>query len=284
MQLCLKAPILPRLTAQESIKSMNVSGSNYWCWYTPISDVAAPATYDIDDVLSAKKFPIPSPTIYFIRPAHLHALTTAILKHAQKSLLLHPLAWRHKLSGIRDGFVTKDSLWDRLLFDAARAEVVGEGAGTIRCVVVSGGESIVAFSHSILPDLPTSAPLDRSYLEPARIALSVPIVNAHIHPLVSAPVFASHPYDLQDFPANSNSFAHLACVGPPSINIEAKLVGVEDEVVEGGSDPVGILLVRGPSVGKEVHGAQGDVVDEGDWVGTGERAKVYANGSFKILA
>jgi long-chain acyl-CoA synthetase len=91
-------------------------------------------------MLSAKEYPVPSPTIYFIRPAHLHALTSAILMNAHKSLLLHPLAWRHKLSGIRDGFITKDSLWDRLVFDGARAKVVGDGAGTIRSVIVSGGK------------------------------------------------------------------------------------------------------------------------------------------------
>jgi long-chain acyl-CoA synthetase len=128
--------------------------------------------------------------------------------------------------------------------------------------------------------------LDRSYLEPARIAFSVPIVNAHIHPLVSAPVFASHPYDLQDFPAAGDLFAQLACVGPPSVNIEAKLVEVDDNVVEGGSDPVGILFVRGPPVGKGLHlTREGESGANGEgWVSTGERAKVYPNGSFKVLA
>jgi len=127
--------------------------------------------------------------------------------------------------------------------------------------------------------------LDRSYLEPARIAFSIPIVNTHIHPLVSAPIFASHPHDLQDFPTGSDSFAHLACVGPPSINIEAKLAEVDDEVVEGGSDPVGVLHVRGPPVGKELNATREDVSGEdgGNWISTGERAKVYSNGTFKVL-
>lgn len=110
----------------------------------------------------------------------------------------------------------------------------------------------------------------------------MPVVHAHTHPLVSAPIFASHPYDLQDFPTANDPFAHLACVGPPSINIEAKLGEVADDKVESGSDPVGVLFVRGPPVGKELHDTQG-VVNGEDWVGTGERAVIYPNGSFKVL-
>jgi long-chain acyl-CoA synthetase len=77
----------------------------------------------------------------------------------------------------------------------------------------------------------------------------------------------------------------LAFVGPPTINIEAKLAEVNDEVVEGGSDPVGVLFVRGPPVGKELNVTREDASGEdgGDWVSIGERAKIYPNGTFKVL-
>jgi len=223
---------------------------------------------DISDVVSSKLFPIPSPTILFLKPGHLQTITDAIFKEARKSFALFPFAWRHKLAGITEGFITKESLWDRLLFDGARTKVLGEGISALRAVVVSGG------------------PIQATLLTPARIALSVPLVNCYTHPLVAGPVHASHPLDLQDFPAPAGSVAH---VGPPSVNIEAKLVGVEDALVEKGADPVGVLLVRGPAVGK-LLGMEDSYIaipsgdeDEG-WVGTGRRAKVQTNGTFQLLS
>ncbi|KII89018.1 hypothetical protein PLICRDRAFT_29438 [Plicaturopsis crispa FD-325 SS-3] len=223
---------------------------------------------DLADVLSASAYPIPSPTILFLNPQQLESVASAIFREAQKSILSYTFAWRHKIAGIAEGFITKESLWDRLVFDGARAKVLGEGGNALRGVIVSGG------------------PIEATSLTPARAVLSVPFVNAHIHPLVSGPVFASHPLDLQSFPASAED--DLAPVGPPSVNLEAKLVGVQDDAIEGGADPVGVLLVKGPPVGKVLNvtdDADESVSDESDgWVGTGERTTVFANGAFKILS
>ncbi|KAJ7285654.1 acetyl-CoA synthetase [Mycena rebaudengoi] len=226
--------------------------------YTPQVNVA--------DALSSKVYPIPSPTLAFLKPGHLHTLVPAILKEARKSFLLFPFAWRHKATGISEGFVTKESLWDRLVFDGARTRVAGNGAGALRGVIVSEG------------------PLAAEVLTPARVTLSVPIINCYSHPLVAGPVLASHALDLQDLTTESSTTAHT---GPPSINVEAKLVGVEDEPVENGADPVGILMVRGPSVGKLTSMEASYVSipsgeDEG-WIGTGMRATVQTNGAFHLL-
>jgi long-chain acyl-CoA synthetase len=130
---------------------------------------------------------------------------------------------------------------------------------------------------------------------PARIALSVPFVNSHIHPLVAGPVLASHPLDLQIFPSppknTTDPFAYAAHVGPPSVNAEVKLINVQDKSVENGEDPVGVLMVRGPCVGKMQGVGEYSYIevptsspsDEG-WVWTGDRAKVLANGAFKVMA
>lgn len=86
-------------------------------------------------------------------------------------------------------------------------------------------------------------------LTPARIALSVPIVNAHEHPLVAGPVFFSHPLDFQMFEGQSDpahpQFSDIAHVGPPSINVEGKLFGVDDAAVEKGANPVGQVCMTG---------------------------------------
>ena len=116
-------------------------------------------------------------------------------------------------------------------------------------------------------------------LTPARIALSVPLVNAFIHPLVAAPILASHPLDLQDIPS-----LEAAHTGPPSVNVEVKLMGVNDDGVEAGGDPEGDLLVRGPPVGKQV-GLEDyvDVAEAGDgWTAMDAKARVLSNGAFLL--
>ncbi|KIK08144.1 hypothetical protein K443DRAFT_672626 [Laccaria amethystina LaAM-08-1] len=227
---------------------------------------------DTSDILSVKrKYPIPSPTILFIKPDHLNSLVTAVIKESAKSWLLYSFGWRHKLTGVTEGFVTKESLWDRVVFDGARTKILGEGAATLRGVIVSGGL------------------IEAKTMTPARVALSIPLVNSLSHPLVSGPVLASHAFDLQDFPAPSNGpLTPVAHTGPPSVNIEAKLVGVEDDQVENGANPVGILFVRGPSIAKMAN-TEGyvDISSEGDddgWISTGVKAEVQPNGSFQVLS
>ena len=94
------------------------------------------------EVISSRKYPIPSPTIMFIKPGHLTSIISGIISEAKKSWFLQPFAWRHKLAGVTDGFITNQSLWDRLVFDSARTRVIGDSAATLRAVVVSGGMSI----------------------------------------------------------------------------------------------------------------------------------------------
>ena len=96
---------------------------------------------DLADLQSVTTYAIPSATLLFMKPSHLNALTSAILNEAKlSSAVLYSIAWRHKLASISEGFVSKQSLWDRLVFDAARVSVMDKGAGTVRGVIVSGGE------------------------------------------------------------------------------------------------------------------------------------------------
>lgn len=232
---------------------------------------------DLADLTSLEQYPIPSPTVLFVSPSHMAVLASSIIDNAKKaSTVLYTLAWRHKLAGILEGFFTKQSLWDRLVFDDARMKVMGKGAGTVRTVVVSGG------------------PIESQALTPARVALSVPVVLVHSNPQVSGPALATHPFDVQTFPtdampsgssaADNYTFSYLATVGAPSINVEAKLKGVDDNLVEGGGDPVGDLFLRGPSVGQIIDAAPEEGELDKGWVGSGERARVLPNGSFKVVS
>lgn len=138
--------------------------------------------------------------------------------------------------------------------------------------------------------------IDAANLTSTRIALSVPLVNVYSHPLCASPVMASLPFDLQDFSvAQADETQRTAHSGPPGVNVEVKLIGVDDAAVENGADPKGALLVRGPPVGKmvgledyvDVHagsGSEGDEAGHGEgWTPTGVGARVMSNGAFVIL-
>ncbi|PIL23838.1 hypothetical protein GSI_13589 [Ganoderma sinense ZZ0214-1] len=240
------------------------------------SESGGSAPTGMKDLRTSGVYSVSSPTLLFVRPDHLNSLTDAISQEASNSSwFLFNFAWRHKLAGVLEGYITKQSLWDRLVFDSARMKVMGKGAGTVRAVVVGGG------------------PLEAQNLTPSRIALSVPVINVHSHPLVAGPVFASHALDLQTFPpsgtapsasaSDAYAFTYLAPVGPPSVNVEVKLTGVDDSAVEAGSDPVGALRVRGPSVGRPLSvEEEAQEEEERGWRTTGEHAKVAANGTFKV--
>lgn len=204
------------------------------------------------------------------------------------------LAWRHKFSSMLDGFITKQSLWDRLVFDNARAKVMSKGAGTVRAIVVSGGALSNIQIGTVTNGTLFIGSLESSALTPARIALSIPVVNSYTHPAVAGPIFASHPLDLQTFPsispvptataAENYSYTYESPVGPPTVNIESKLLGVNDDAVEGGGDPVGALWVRGPAVGKLLYSDEPEKEEDKGWVDTGDRARVLTNGTFKVAS
>lgn len=215
------------------------------------------------DLAAAKKLSLPAPTVLFVTPPHLDALVSSIIAEAKKSLLF-PLAWRHKLAAILEGALTRESMWDRLVFNDAR---LAAGAATVRALIVAGGR------------LPAAS------LTPARVALSAPLAFALAHPLSAAPLCATHPLDVQTFTVDDIS---PAPVGPPVCNIEAKLTGVDDTAVEKGADPVGELLVRGPPIGKALVGGDDPDVEEvpgaeEPWESTGIRVCVQTNGSFVVL-
>jgi long-chain acyl-CoA synthetase len=250
--------------------------------------LAETAKFDVEDMVSSNVYPIPPPTILFLKPGHLENAVSSIAKEASKSFILYPFARRHKQASISEGYITKESLWDRLLFDGARAKVIGDGA-SMRGAIVSGGKRIVTLDVETIFLKPISlASLSGSLLTQSRIMLSMPLVNCFTHPLVPGPVLASHPLDLQDFSTVVDGGIPTAHVGPPSVNIETKLVDVNDALVENGGDPAGELLIRGPSVGKLL--SSDDYVsipsedDKEGWMLTGVRVKIHTNGAFQVLA
>jgi len=191
-------------------------------------------------------------------------LTSSILNAARSGSWLSGLGWRHKVAHATEGFITKERLWDRLVFDAARVKILGEGAGTLRALIATGGYT----------------PVDT--LTPTRIAFSIPYVNTVSSDLVCGPLFASYPHDLQIHPSpgGNGEFESIAHVGAPTVSLEAKLVGVDDAVIEEGKDPVGEVYVRGPPAGTLL--GENNLNGE-SWLPAGYYGKAQPNGCFKVI-
>ncbi|KZV90421.1 acetyl-CoA synthetase-like protein [Exidia glandulosa HHB12029] len=227
--------------------------------------VSASETYapDLSEILSTVESQrAPSPTVLVVTRLHLNSLTKAVL--GAVSGALKPFAWRQKNAALAAGALSRDTVWDKLVFAPARRAALGPMGTTMRAVVLSGG------------------PLDAVTLPAARIALSTPIVNTFQLPSVMGPVFGSHPADVQTFPPVAGDIvSELAHVGPPATNVEVKIVGIKDADHDTNVPIVGDMLFRGPTIGTPGLGERRAAEDE--WIRSGEVAAVQPNGSFKIL-
>lgn len=213
---------------------------------------------------------LPKPTILFITPKYHRALLDGL----QFSYEAHPwasLAARHKARDLSYGHVSRDGIWDKILWSGMRENAVGGIAGQkLRAVILVG-------------DAPSPTALGASHL-----LLSLPLTRLHPSLYSSGPVFVSHFYDLQSPGVNhvlkqvdmweSTEKSHS---GPPSSNLEVMLKGegVDEAHGKGSKSIEGRVFIRGPSVLERVDG--GGRVQDG-WVDTGEHAKVQTNGTFIV--
>ncbi|KAI6164770.1 hypothetical protein EDD17DRAFT_1775138 [Pisolithus thermaeus] len=196
---------------------------------TRLYDLRNGQPHNLANVLSARHHPIPYPTVFFIGLDHLEDLSSSILRHAGESWL-YSFAWKHKLVAFAEGFLSKDSLWGHMVFDHAWEHVLGDMANALKDVIISGG------------------PISSEVFMPAQIALSILMINVHVNPWVSGPVFATQSFDAQVLPSGHEP-VH---VGGPSINVEAKLKGVKGTYLEDNENPVREIVVCGPTVGVSI--------------------------------
>ncbi|KAI6105958.1 hypothetical protein EDD16DRAFT_1695720 [Pisolithus croceorrhizus] len=185
--------------------------------------------HNLADALSARHHPIPYPMVFFIGLDHLKDLSSSILRHAGESWL-YSFVWKHKLAAFAEGFLSKDSLWGCMVFDHAWEHVLGDMANALKDVIISGG------------------PISSEVFTPAWIALSIPMINVHINPWVSGPVFVTQTFDAQVLPLGHEP-VH---VGGLSVNVEAKLKGVKGTYLEDNENPVREIVVHGPTVGASI--------------------------------
>ncbi|KAG9000980.1 hypothetical protein FRB94_005056 [Tulasnella sp. JGI-2019a] len=234
----------------------------------PSTSVLNPQPPTLDELIRASENEqIPSPTVLVISTAVFVQVANAVLNQAQGNLL-YSYARRHKQHALNSGTTGKNTIWDRLVFDGARKKALGRLGGSLDRVLITGDS------------------LPSALLIPSRIALPIPTVRTCVHPVAAGPLLASHPLDLQYFPDCETAAITLeqtAHLGPPTCNVEIKLVGVDDTVVDDGKvDPVGQMYIRGPSLGQAVPPTSERAAD--GWVKAGLLSSVATNGTFKAQA
>lgn len=163
------------------------------------------------------------------------------------------------LQNLAAGHVSREGLWDSMVWSQVRASVGGLAAeARVNIVVGSVPESL---------------------LTPANALLALPLVRVSGSQWAAGPLTATHFYDLQS-PGGEIALPRpggaVAPSGPPANNVEILLKGTPEPWPEAGAVN-GKVWARGPSV-LEIVG----VTDNSGWVDTGLEGGVLPNGTFVI--
>ncbi|BGP13830.1 hypothetical protein JCM10213_006335 [Rhodosporidiobolus nylandii] len=185
-----------------------------------------PATTDAVAELFAVKSAPPATLVFAPTQVLAQPLYTLILQQmlGDASIIVRH-AREGKLRLLREGTVSKQTMWDSLLFKGLRKDI--------------------HLTH--LRGLFLSGPLEQSRLETFRVALGCPTVSTLEHPLLLAPLSNANMWDVQRLPPpgsrgiNGREKSH---VGAPTVGVEVKLKGDEGEITQGRVR--GELLIRTP--------------------------------------
>lgn len=173
-----------------------------------------PTSEEIESLFATRS--APSATLIFAPSSTLATplYTVVLRKMIGDSALIIRQARNGKLRLLREGSVSKKTIWDKLLFTGLRKEL---GLHMLRGAFFAG-------------------PLEQAKLETFRCAFGTPAVSTLAHPFLLTPASHAHFYDYQRLPPpgvarlTGKEKAH---VGPPAAGIELKLRGSEDDVSSG---------------------------------------------------
>lgn len=104
---------------------------------------SAPLTFPVNQHLPfcfcqcCTRYPAERLIVIIRTNSHTESLTASILNHARSSWLF-PLAWRHKQAALFEGSMSKDTLFDKQVFRAARLRALGALANSMREIAVAG--------------------------------------------------------------------------------------------------------------------------------------------------
>ncbi|GAA5958671.1 hypothetical protein JCM21900_001547 [Sporobolomyces salmonicolor] len=186
---------------------------------------AEPTFEDVEAVFANRSSPsatlVFAPSFLLVQPLYTLILkkmlgdSSFIIRHARDG----------KLRLLREGSVSKQTIWDSMLFKGIRQDLT---LHMLRAVFFDG-------------------PVEQSKLETFRCALGVPTVSLLSHTFLLAPLSAGNLWDVQRLPPPGTTALtgkEKAHVGPPATNVEIKLRGDEEEIATGRMR--GEILLRSP--------------------------------------
>ncbi|WKX99249.1 hypothetical protein Q1695_014269 [Nippostrongylus brasiliensis] len=204
----------------------------------------------LDDINALK------PTAFAVVPRLLNRLYDAIESKVQKggfiTRAVYRLAYRKKLALLKKGITTRDSIWDRMVFNKVQAQLGGR-------------------VHTLATG---SAPISAEVLETCRVALGVTIVEAYGQTECTALATMTWPGDWTG--------GHCGGVAP-CCNI--KLADVP-ELNYFSKDRKGEIMIRGPSVTKGYFNnpeKTAELFDEQGFLHTGDVGELLPNGTIRII-
>ncbi|SCV69040.1 BQ2448_2060 [Microbotryum intermedium] len=142
-----------------------------------------------------------------------------------------------KIRLLREGVITRDSVWDSLLFKGVRkdAHLTRLRAVFFTC---SGGE-----------DDDMGLPLEQARSEMFKATLGIPVVSVLAHSAICGPVANSIYYDAQRLPRpdeTRDEASDRTHVGAPSVGVELKLIGCDEAQIKQEQRFKGEIVVRTP--------------------------------------
>ncbi|GAA5951745.1 hypothetical protein JCM3765_003104 [Sporobolomyces pararoseus] len=184
-----------------------------------------PSSEEIESLFATRS--APAATLIFAPSSTLATplYTLTLKKMIGDSSFIIRQARNGKIRLLREGSVSKSTIWDTILFKGLRKEL---GLHMLRGVFFSG-------------------PLEQGKLETFRCTFGTPAVSTLSHPFLLAPLSHGHFYDYQRLPPpgvfrlTGKEKAH---VGPPSAGVEIKLRGSEEEIEKGRIR--GEIFIRSP--------------------------------------
>ncbi|GAA5933013.1 uncharacterized protein JCM15063_002270 [Sporobolomyces koalae] len=242
--------------------------------FPPLSD--EPSSDEVETILTSRSAPpatlIFSPSKTFATPLY----KVALEKMIGDSGFIIKLARNGKLRLLREGSVSKKTLWDSILFKGLRKDL---GVHMLRGMFFDG-------------------PLEQGKLETFRCAFGIPAVSTLSHACLLSPLSHGNLYDYQRLPPpgvvrlTGKEKAH---VGPPATGIELKLRGNEDEISTGRVR--GELYIRSPVLPRPeslpldllhtdvthatlppIPGTKSDSAPISQWLKTGVQAEMATEG------
>uniref|UniRef100_A0A183GCX2 long-chain-fatty-acid--CoA ligase n=1 Tax=Heligmosomoides polygyrus TaxID=6339 RepID=A0A183GCX2_HELPZ len=196
------------------------------------------------------------PTAFPVVPRLLNRLYDAIQSKVQKggvmTRMAYRLAYSKKLALLKKGITTKESLWDRLVFNKVQAQIGG------RVHTMATG----------------SAPISAEVLETCRVALGVTIVEAYGQTECTAMATMTWPGDWQGGHCGGVApCCNFKLIDVPELNYYAK-------------DGKGEIMIRGPSVSQGYYKdpeKTAELFDEQGFLHTGDVGELLPNGTIRII-